>query len=308
MATHANLVHVDDVPASEHAFGELRARRTRLAAAAGATEIGVSRWELPPGARSTPPHVHSDEEEIFYVLRGSGLVWLDGTTYAIAAGDALLHRTGEEAHTLIAGDDGLDVLAFSEGSRTRITFLPRTGQFWLGARWVPADSPHPYKADAALGPLEVPAPSPERPPTILHVDAVERESLVREGYDLDEANLGIALGRRTTGLRHDRLRPRTKSCPHHWHQIEEECFYVLEGSGEAVLGEARFALRPGSFLLRPPGSRVAHHLLAGDDGMTYLAYGTHRPNEICFYPDSSKLLVGDVLLRVDPVDDYWAGE
>ena len=46
-----------------------------------------------------PVHVHADEEELFYVLDGEGLSWQDGRTYAVRAGDCVLHRPGAEAHT-----------------------------------------------------------------------------------------------------------------------------------------------------------------------------------------------------------------
>jgi uncharacterized cupin superfamily protein len=40
---------------------------------------------------------------------------------------------------------------------------------------------------------------------------------------------------------------------------------------------------------RPPGSRVAHSIVAGDDGVTYLAYGTREPDDIAYYPRSNKV-------------------
>ncbi len=49
---------------------------------------------------------------------------------------------------------------------------------------------------------------------------------------------------------------------------------MLDGDGFARLGEERFADQAGSILVRPPSSRVAHALVAGDGGLTYLAYGT----------------------------------
>ena len=37
-------------------------------------------------------------------------------TYEVRAGDCLVHLGGEDAHTLVAGPDGLDVLAFGFGA------------------------------------------------------------------------------------------------------------------------------------------------------------------------------------------------
>jgi len=49
-------------------------------------------------------------------------------------------------------------------------------------------------------------------------------------------------------------------------------------------------------------------LRAGDEGLTYLAYGTRVPGEIVYYPRSRKAWLGRVLVRMDLVEDYWDGE
>lgn len=307
------LVHLDDVPAREHEVGELRASRRRLAAAArgGSSPthpgIGASEWVLPPGARSTPPHQHADEEELFFVTAGSGLSWQDGRTFAVSAGDCLLHRTDDPPHTLVAGPEGLSVLVFSEGSPTRLTLLPRTGQFWAGPRWLPTDSPQPFAAEAALPPLEVPAPEDARPPTIVSLADVPGQRHLRAGYGGLDRDLGRAAGRRSTGLHHVALDPGALSCPPHWHTAEEECFLVLDGDGEALLGDERLPLRAGSFLLREPGTGVPHALRAGSGGMTYLVFGTHRPHDLAVRPRSGTLVLGGLVFRAEPVDP-WVGE
>src|SRR3954447_15623484 len=163
--------HVDDVPEQRWQVGELDARRKRLGAAADATALGVAIIEIAPGARSTPPHSHIDEDEVCLVLEGSGISWQSSSSkdvraYAVGVDDMLLHPAQGDAHTLIAGDDGLTVLVVAEGSRTHLTWLPRAKQFWVGPRWSPAEMPPPFVADAQPGPLEIPATTGERPPTI----------------------------------------------------------------------------------------------------------------------------------------------
>jgi hypothetical protein len=54
--------------------------------------------------------------------------------------------------------------------------------------------------------------------------------------------------------------------------------------------------------------RLAHALRAGQEGMTYLAYGTRDTGEIVYYPRSKKAWLGRVLVRVEMVEDYWEGE
>jgi len=48
-------------------------------------------------------------------------------------------------------------------------------------------------------------------------------------------------------------------------------------------------------------------LLAGEHGLTYLAYGTRVPSDICFYPRSGKVNIGRMTFRLSPTD-YWEGE
>ncbi len=301
------MIHVDDVEVYEGSSGELQSRRRRLGAAAGATRIGVSRWEIAPGMRSTPVHVHADEEEIFFVLGGSGLSYQDGKAFHVGPGDVIVHRVNAEAHTLLAGDDGLDVLAFAEGSDTGITYLPRCGVFWLGPRWVPADGPHPFKAELAAGPLERPAPSPERPATILHVDEAQWETYAQAGYEGRETSVARQAGATRTGLRKTVLEPGSLSCPPHYHLGEEEAFYVLEGSGLFWVGDERIEARPGSFMVRPLADRVAHAIEAGPEGITYLAYGHNVAQDVVFYPRSNKVNISGLMYRVEPVD-YFDGE
>lgn len=307
---HPNVVHWDDVAVLDREKGELKSRRRLLGEAAGTAECGLSLWEIAPGYRSTPVHVHADEEEIFYVLRGSGLSWQDGRTFRVQAGDCLVHRIGEEAHTLIAGDDGLDVLAFGEGSTTSLTHLPRAQTMWVAPHWVPVDGPHPFKAEAAAGPLEIPAPEAERPRTIVALEEVPVQEVRRGAVHSQRRDLGRPAGSVRSGLRHSRIAPGGASTQFHCHSAEEELFVVLGGEGHVRLGDDELPVRAGTVVARPPGTGVAHQFVAGERGLELLAYGQRRSHDTCWYPDTGKLWVrglGDVLFRVETVG-YWDGE
>lgn len=304
---HPNLVHSDDVRTYVTDTGELRGARTRLGAAAGAVEIGLSRYQLGPRERIMPVHVHADEEELFFVLRGSGLSWQDGKTYRVAEGDLLVHLARGAAHAIIAGADGLDVLAFGSGSPTGMTWLPRAQSWWMGPHWLPGDAANPFVREDEAGQLELPAPEEGRPPLSSSLTATPPEHTDRPGYRETWRDLARAAGSVLSGVKHCVLEAGTLNCPPHAHQAEEECFVVLDGDGEALLGPELYPLKTGSVLVRPPGTGVAHALRAGPDGMTYLAYGTRRAHDICLYPRSNKILIGDTMFRVEPVD-YWDGE
>jgi uncharacterized cupin superfamily protein len=70
---------------------------------------------------------------------------------------------------------------------------------------------------------------------------------------------------------------------------------VLAGSGALELwprggGSAEeHPLRPSDVISRPAGTGVAHALRPSSQGLTYLAFGTREPNDMCFYPESRRV-------------------
>src|SRR3954463_13037488 len=104
------LAHWDEVERTRREVGDMRSWWRRLGAAAGATEIGVARVEVDPRMRVGPCPGPGAEEEIFHVLGGSGLAWLDGEVHEIGPRDTIVCPAGGPAHTLIAGEHGLHAL------------------------------------------------------------------------------------------------------------------------------------------------------------------------------------------------------
>ena len=269
---------------------------------------------------STPLHLEGAEEEIFYVLAGSGVsVQSDGDdtlAYEVREGDCLVHLSLENAHTLQAGDDGIDVLAFGQRvDAGGITWLPRAGVAWLGVTWAPVgvEEDHPWTREAAAGPPEV-AETSARPPTIVNVD--DLEPVERDGATVGRRirDLGRAAGSARTGLRHAEILPGKLSAPPHCHSAEEEIFVVLDGDGHLLLweadGVAEHSVRAGSVVARPPGTGIAHSFGAGEHGMTVLMYGTRDPSDVCFYPRSGKVFFTGLglITRLGERLDYWDGE
>jgi len=281
------LVHWDEVAARRSPRQAAGGDWFFLGEAAGSVGVGVNRILLGPGEISTPAHVHGTDEETFFVLNGTGLSWQDGETYEVRAGDTLVHAPREHAHTLRAGERGLDVLAYG----------PRTP---------------PHDRDQQL---DWPEPS-ERPPSIVNVEDVE----VRFGGR--SRPLGATAGAKLTGLNLVQLPPGEEGAPPHCHTAEEELFVVLQGDGELALWASpdpqqqfaaapaeRHAVRAGNVVSRPPGTRIPHSFRAGLAGLTYLAYGTREPNDVCWYPRSNKVFFRGlgVIARLELLD-YFDGE
>jgi uncharacterized cupin superfamily protein len=300
----APVINRDDVTPRETHEGDLHFTRRVLGAAAGARRIGCSHYLVAPGARQMPVHVHGDEEEIFYVLAGSGLSWQRGAACEVGPGDAVVHSPGRDPHTFLADDQGLELLAFASGSDTSITYLPRAGVMWCGPRWVPVDAPHPFRAEAAAGALERPSAG-ERPANVVSRDSVDTGPF--PGAEVRA--LGRAGGSVKAGLNHVVLPAGSHGAPAHCHALEEELFYVLEGAGTLGLGGERHALRPGDVVARPPSTGVAHSLTAEGAGLTYLAYGTREPGDSVYYPDAGEVRLRGlgVALAVAPAGESPAG-
>ncbi len=311
------VVHWDDVPAVELGRGEpreLRGRRRRLGAAAQAPRLGLSRYELGPGERGMPMHAHADEEELFFVLAGSGTSLIDGAAHAVGAGDTILHPAGGPAHALVAGAEGIDVLAFASGSDTSLTWLPRPNVMFAGPRWLPLDGPHPFAAEEACGPLELPAATAERPPQIVALAQVEAEERRHGDIATVVRDLGEAVGSTRSGLSQIVVDPGGLSNPPHCHSAEHELFVVLEGDGALELlhpdGTAEsHPVHAGHVISRPPGTGVSHAFGAGDRGLTLLGHSDLNHADMCFYPRSGKVSLRGlkVMMRIQRVE-YWDGE
>lgn len=283
----SSLVHRADVPAREVSEGDIAFARQMLGSAAGCARIGASVYVVPPRARQMPVHVHADEEEIFYVLSGGGLSWQRDGACTVAAGDVVVQAPRGQPHTFLAGDDGLELLAFASGTDTSITYLPRANTMWCGPRWIPLDGPHPFRAEGQAGPLERPEPG-ERPANVVGLEA----AAVKTRPGARSRRLGHAGGAVKAGLNHVRLAPAAAGAPLHCHALEEELFYVLDGAGVLRLGDDEHPLSAGDVIARPPGTAVAHRLTAGDSGLTYLVYGTRVAGDSVCYPE-----LGQVRLR-----------
>ena len=306
------IAHWDDVEPLAVDFGPMRSTWFNLGKASRSVRVGCRRMEVPPGGRTTPVHRHTAEEEFFFVLAGSGLSWQDGETFEVGEGDVLLHLADGEAHTLIAGDDGIDLLAFGTRAYVEAGVLPRAGVAWLGEAqvWTQVGGDHPFAREASVGELELPAAASPRPDRILNLRDVEPDVTTRRRARFAEREFGGPMGSQLSLLAHTSIEAGYEGFPPHCHSLDEELFVVLDGSGVVVLGDEEIPVRRGTIVDRPPSTSVAHSFRADDDAdLVYLVYGDLPPNDICFYPRSGKISfrgVG-VLGRIEPLD-YWEGE
>lgn len=293
MPTMGFVAHWDDAETGSGEVGHLGGVWADLGLAAGSVGVGASRIRIPSGKWSTPAHVELAEEEIFFVLGGAGVSWQDGETYDVGEGDCLVHLVEEQTHTLMAGPEGLDVLAFGTRRPAGGTYLPRAEVIRAGpGSAATRPDKHPWELEAEAGPPEVGERS-ARPDRIVALSDIVPEQM---GAGLIR-NLGRAAGSVSTGLRHVELARGNEGAPPHCHSAEEELFVVLAGGGVCLIGDEEHELRRGSVVSRPPGTGIPHAFLAGDEGMTYLAYGTREPADIVYYPRARQVSIRGVGVR-----------
>lgn len=314
------ITHFDEIEEVRRERGHIAATWQGLTGVHSIT-VGVQRIRIDPGKWATPLHLEGSEEEIFFVLDGSGvsLQWAGSDeAYALGPGDCLVHLALEHAHTIQAGPEGLEVLAFGQRHYAANTLLPRADVSWLGPTWVRRGAPddHPWKREAEAGPPEV-GELLDRPERIVNIADVAPTGWGRGSVRATRRDLGRAAGSLRTGLQHVRVEPGALMAPPHCHSAEEEIFVVLEGAGTFELWPSpRFGgdleqhpVRAGSTIARPAGTTRPHALRAGDEGLTVLAYGTREPGDVCFYPRSGKVSLRGVgvIGRIEQLD-YWDGE
>jgi uncharacterized cupin superfamily protein len=301
------VAHWDDVRERRIDKGPVHAVWQDLGRAAGAVDASVKRERIDPGAWPTPVHAHGRDEEFFYVLSGSGLSWQDGRTHEVAPGDFIFHPAPGPAHTLIAGDEGLEVLVFGPEAPTALTHLPRAGVFWAGPWWALAPGgAHPFERE----PEQLPGEPGERPPTTVRAEDAPEDVREHEDHHIHMRDVGEAVGSRTSGINEVTIPAGKRGWPRHCHSAEHEIFVVLEGSGVAVLGDEQHPIRRGHVVCCPPATRIAHtiHASAGEP-IRYLAWGTRDNSDMCFYPDSGKISLRGLGVRgrIEPMG-YWEGE
>jgi uncharacterized cupin superfamily protein len=142
-------------------------------------------------------------------------------------------------------------------------------------------------------------------------------------FDARLGTVGTRIGAQKLGYNVTAVPPGKRAFPFHNHRINEEMFFVLEGTGEVRIGAERHAIRPGDFIACPPGGPEAAHQIinTGSEELKYLAVSTVLVPEICDYPDSGKFLVVERqrnadgsttgfrhVGRAEHAVDYWDGE
>ena len=131
-AIDSRVVNVEDVELKHFSKGDqYECRAVRLGPLLGAKDLGYSYDVVPPGKRSCPFHSHRGEEEMFFILRGTGTLRYGSETRRIRAGDVICCPTGgpETAHQIVNDSHGeLAYLSVSTTMPAEVCEYPDSGK------------------------------------------------------------------------------------------------------------------------------------------------------------------------------------
>ena len=102
------VVNVDELALEHGSKGDkFEWRSARIGPKVGARDLGYSYDVLPPGKSGCPFHSHYAEEEMFFIVKGTGLLRYGTETRKVRAGDVICCPVGgpETAHQLVNDSD-----------------------------------------------------------------------------------------------------------------------------------------------------------------------------------------------------------
>jgi len=131
------VINIDALKLEHFSKGAgFESRSARIGPLLGAKQIGYSYDVVPPGKRSCPFHSHRGEEEMFFIVRGSGTLRYGSETRKLRAGDVICCPTGgpETAHQIVNdSDEELAYLSISTMAPVEICEYPDSNKIGLFA-------------------------------------------------------------------------------------------------------------------------------------------------------------------------------
>ena len=127
------IINIDELKLNTYEHGtSFQASSAQVSGQIGAVKLGYSVAVLPPGRRAYPFHNHHANEEMFFVVSGSGQLRYGEKVYPIRAGDFIAAPAGDRstAHQIINDSDAeLRYISISTMLRPEIVEYPDSNKF-----------------------------------------------------------------------------------------------------------------------------------------------------------------------------------
>src|SRR5438128_5980794 len=102
------VINIDELELEHGSNGDtFEWNSARIGPKLGAKDLGYSYDVIPPGKRGCPFHSHRAEEEMFFIVKGTGLLRYGNETRKVRAGDFICCPVGgpDTAHQLVNDSD-----------------------------------------------------------------------------------------------------------------------------------------------------------------------------------------------------------
>lgn len=152
---------------------------------------------------------------------------------------------------------------------------------------------------------------------LIHIKAAEVASIHsddHEGYEYYRRKLIPDGYAKQCAVSLYEIMPGKSAYPYHYHMKNEECFYILSGTGSLKTPAGDRQVSAGDFLFFPANENGAHKLtnVSASEKLVYIDFDTYNDLEVSFYPDSGKVGIWGKdlaqLYRTREQAEYYDGE
>jgi len=127
--------------------------------------------------------------------------------------------------------------------------------------------------------------------TLLKADAIAAMPGLQKTHFLNDdalrvnKSLGDATGLLALGVHLIEVPPGKWSTEYHRHWDEEECTYVIQGTGEVIIGDATHAISAGDFIAYPAQGEAHTMQNTGKETLVCLVVGQRLPCDTADFPN-----------------------
>jgi uncharacterized cupin superfamily protein len=131
---------------------------------------------------------------------------------------------------------------------------------------------------------------PEKPIKAENVDGIKGQTLYPDPFKQVVAGrtkrkLGDVFGLTNFGVNLTHLEPGAVSALYHWHSVQDEFVFILEGLATVLVGDNEYELAAGDCIGFKAGTKRGHQVVnRSDEVVTYLEIGDRLPGDGGGYP------------------------
>jgi uncharacterized cupin superfamily protein len=161
------------------------------------------------------------------------------------------------------------------------------------------------------------APAADRPTSVnadgifepFPISRVPLEEFLRgERFGMRYRHLSSFGGGTQVSVSMEELPPGRQANQAHYHLLEEEHLYLIEGSLTLTLGDKRYLMAAGDYVCFPAGQKAGHAIFNHTEApCRYLVLGTSNPHDVAVHTETGRVavrLMGEGYRR-SSVMGYW---